>query len=94
MPGKPLTKRENEYVVFATSDLSFKEIGVLAGVTEETVKCALSIIYAKLGVRNRYGLIVNQLRKPTEEILADELVAEEATEDDPLDDRPFGMSND
>ncbi|UOF79037.1 helix-turn-helix protein [Caudoviricetes sp.] len=81
MLGKPLTKREVEYVTLATSDLSFREIGVIAKVTEETVKCALSVVYAKLGVRNRYGMIIHQMKKDNSTMALEAATAEESGAD-------------
>jgi DNA-binding CsgD family transcriptional regulator len=60
---KPLTFREREYVTLAVSDLSFEQIAAILNVEERTVRSTLSLIYSKLEVKNRYGLIIQQLKQ-------------------------------
>lgn len=91
MQVKPLTKREIEYATLATSDMSFKEISLIAGVTEETVKCALSVIYSKLGVKNRYGLIIHQLKKDMATLAAESSSGEPEEDDEFLSSLPPGF---
>lgn len=52
-----LTRRENEILLLRAKALSRKDIAMLLGISESTVKTHLSRIYRKMGVCNHASLI-------------------------------------
>ncbi len=53
-----LSERERETALMVADGLSNKEIAARMGITERTVKAHLGAIFAKLGVKDRVGLIL------------------------------------
>lgn len=57
--GKALTPAEKRLVeLFVTTGNRNKELGFSLGVSVRTIKNQLTVIYAKLGVRNRSEMIL------------------------------------
>lgn len=54
---RPLTRHEQTIIRHIAGGLSNKEIGVLLGITEGTVKAENTRLFVKLGVRSRYDVI-------------------------------------
>lgn len=54
----PLTRRERELVAELLEGRTNKEVAQRQGVSEQTVRNQLRIVYAKLGVSNRLELVV------------------------------------
>lgn len=59
---KPLTRRESEILSLIVDGCSNAQIGRRLGISSQTVKNQLSVIFAKLGVRNRLQLAVYAIR--------------------------------
>jgi two-component system, NarL family, nitrate/nitrite response regulator NarL len=63
MPNTPrLTPRERQIVRALLAGRTNREIGQKLGLREQTVKNQLSVIYGKLGVRNRVELALQAER--------------------------------
>jgi DNA-binding NarL/FixJ family response regulator len=58
----PLTEREARLVRILASGATNREIAARMGLREQTVKNRLSMIYGKLGLRNRLELAVHSGR--------------------------------
>jgi DNA-binding NarL/FixJ family response regulator len=58
MQSERLTTREYQIALLAARGLANKEIARELGVSDGTVKLHLHKVYQKLGVRNRYGLMI------------------------------------
>lgn len=51
--GQPLGRRQREVVELATNGVTNKAIARRLGISEQTVKHHLTVVYIKLGVTNR-----------------------------------------
>jgi DNA-binding NarL/FixJ family response regulator len=59
---RPLTNREEVLMHILASGATNREIAARLGLREQTVKNRLSVIYTKLGLRNRLQLAVYMSR--------------------------------
>lgn len=55
---RPLTKRQQEIVDLVVQGMSNAEVAKALSVTTQVVKNALTLVYGRLGVRDRMGLFV------------------------------------
>lgn len=62
MNGTHLTRRERQLVRALSNGGTNRELAQRMGVREQTIKNQLSMIYAKLGVRNRLELSIYAAR--------------------------------
>jgi DNA-binding NarL/FixJ family response regulator len=58
-----LTEREREFLHLACSDLTYKAIAVKMNVTERTVDGYREILFNKLNVQSRTGMVLEALRR-------------------------------
>lgn len=58
-----LTEREREFLQLACSDLTYKAIAVKMNVTERTVDGYREILFNKLNVQSRTGMVLEALRR-------------------------------
>jgi DNA-binding NarL/FixJ family response regulator len=58
-----LTDREREFLSLACSDLTYKAIAVKMNVTERTVDGYREILFNKLNVQSRTGMVLEGLRR-------------------------------
>ena len=58
-----LTEREREFLSLACSDLTYKAIAVKMNVTERTVDGYREILFNKLNVQSRTGMVLEALRR-------------------------------
>ncbi|RFS27014.1 DNA-binding response regulator [Chitinophaga silvatica] len=58
-----LTEREKEFLSLACSDLTYKAIAVKMNVTERTVDGYREILFHKLNVQSRTGMVLEALRR-------------------------------
>lgn len=58
-----LTDREKEFVQYACSDLTYKEIAVRMHVSERTVDGYREVLFKKLQVQSRVGLALEAIRR-------------------------------
>ena len=62
-PEVKLTEKELQFLQFACSDLTYKEISVKMGIVERTVDGYRQILFTKLGVQSRTGMAIEAMRK-------------------------------
>lgn len=67
MVSTRLTPRQQQILRALLSGLTNREIASQLGLQEQTVRNQLSVIYAKLGVRNRLELAVHAGRRGSSE---------------------------
>lgn len=60
--GQPLTKRERECLRLVAGGFSNSEVAAGLGIHEDTVKCHLHAISAKLNTVNRVGAVIAALQ--------------------------------
>ena len=58
-----LTDREREFLSFACSDLTYKAIAAKMNVTERTIDGYREILFHKLNVQSRTGMVLEALRR-------------------------------
>jgi len=59
---EPLTRREQQVAELAATGLHNREIAMKLGISPETVKRHLSVIYDKLALHSRVGLAIHMMR--------------------------------
>jgi two-component system, NarL family, invasion response regulator UvrY len=64
----PLTEKEKEFLKWACSDLSYKEIGEKMFVSQRRVEDHRNVLFEKLKLRSRVGLVLYAIKNGIFEI--------------------------
>jgi DNA-binding NarL/FixJ family response regulator len=67
-PNSDLSPREREVLSLMVQGKSNRDIAVLLGITEATVKCHVSVILERLGVTDRTQAVIAALQRGLEHL--------------------------